>query len=243
MAETLPASRASGGSALPRLAVSDGTLEGLKWLGLVLMTLDHVNKYLLHDRLTALFDAGRLAMPIFSFVLAYNLARPGSLAHGAYGRAGRRLAIAGVLASIPFLGLGGLLWEWWPLNILFTLLVSTGVLRLVDAGGVWRVLLAAVLFVVGGLMVEFWWPAIAMTVAVWHYVRRPGWAALLVWIGATAALYMINRNAWALAALPMIFMATRIDLAIPRLRHVFYVYYPLHLWVIWLLLRLWISRA
>ncbi len=52
--------------------IESGTLEGLKWLGLLLMTVDHVNKYLLHDAIPALFAAGRLAVPLFSFVLAYK---------------------------------------------------------------------------------------------------------------------------------------------------------------------------
>ena len=62
-----------------RLVVSNGTIEGLKWVGLLLMTGDHVNKYLFAERLPGLSELGRLAMPIFGFVLAYNLARPGAL--------------------------------------------------------------------------------------------------------------------------------------------------------------------
>ena len=225
-------------SPLPLLRIESGTLEGLKWLGLVLMTVDHVNKYLLHDALPALFDAGRLALPIFSFVLAYNLARPTSLSNGVYGRVARRLALAGVLASIPFIGLGGLVWEWWPLNILFMLLVSTGVMALLERGGVLRGLAAAVLFVLGGAMVEFWWLAIVMTLAAWRYTRRPSWTSLIVWVAATASLYVINRNLWALAALPLIFLAPQLSIGVPRVRHVFYVFYPLHLLVLWTLTKL-----
>lgn len=102
----------AGGIALPRLAIADGTVEALKWLGLVLMTLDHVNKYALHERVPALFYAGRLAMPIFAFVLAFNLARPGRLASGAYGRVALRLGAFGALASAPFVALDGLAWGW-----------------------------------------------------------------------------------------------------------------------------------
>jgi len=53
-------------------------------LGLALMTLDHINKHLLHERVTALFDLGRMALPLFGLVLAYNLARPGTLERGVY---------------------------------------------------------------------------------------------------------------------------------------------------------------
>lgn len=231
-------SRAPESSPLPLLRIESGTLEALKWLGLVLMIVDHVNKYLLHGALPALFDAGRLALPLFSFVLAYNLARPTSLVNGAYGRVARRLALAGVVASIPFIGLGGLAWEWWPLNILFMLLVSTGVMALLERGGAWRVLAAVVLFVIGGAMVEFWWPAIVMTLAAWRYTRRPSWASLVVWIAATASLYGINRNLWALAALPLIFLSPQLSIGMPRVRHAFYVFYPLHLLVLWTITKL-----
>ena len=71
-----------------------------------------------------------------------------------------------------------------------------------------------------------------------HGAARGNVSALIVWIAATAALYVINPNMWALASLPVIFVATRVELRLPRLRHVFYVYYPLHLLVIWLVQRL-----
>jgi hypothetical protein len=60
---------------LPRLQLANGSLEALKWLALLLMLGDHVNKYLLHDAVPVLFDAGRLVMPIFAVVLGYNLGR------------------------------------------------------------------------------------------------------------------------------------------------------------------------
>ena len=75
-----PALRAGvgGGAGLPRPMVADGTLEALKGLALLLMSADHVNKYLLNGTVPALFDAGRLALPDFTFVLACNLGRPAS---------------------------------------------------------------------------------------------------------------------------------------------------------------------
>ena len=82
-------------STAPRLELSSGALEALKWLALLLMTLDHVNKHLLHASVPELFAAGRLALPLFGFVLGYNLARPGALASGGYSRTARRLAVFG----------------------------------------------------------------------------------------------------------------------------------------------------
>ncbi|KWF77612.1 conjugal transfer protein TraX [Burkholderia diffusa] len=204
------------------------------------MTVDHVNKYLLHDAVPAMFDAGRLTMPIFGFVLAYNLSRPDTLARGVYGRTMKRLALFGTLATPAFIGLGGLLAGWWPLNIMFMLLVATGAMYLVERGGAWCLTAAVAVFLVGGSSVEFWWPALTYCMAAWWYCRRPGWAALLLWVAACASLWVINSNLWALAALPLVFAASRVDVRVPRWRYAFYAYYPAHLTALWLIHR-WMS--
>lgn len=222
---------------LPRLVLADGTVEGLKWLALVLMVLDHVNKYLLHDSVPGMFAVGRLSMPLFGFVLAYNLARPGTLANGVYPRVMKRLTVIGAIASVPFIALGGLLAGWWPFNIMVMLLIAVGVMYLTEKGGKVSMALAVLLFVVGGGFVEFWWPALALCLAAWRYCKAPSWSALLVWIVATAALYVINRNLWALAAFPIVFLAPQVRLKLPRLQSVFYAFYPIHLAALWALTR------
>lgn len=221
----------------PDVVVSSGTLEALKWLGLALMTVDHVNKYLLHEAVPALFAAGRLALPIFAFVLAYNLAQVDALARGAYKRVALRLAAVGLVSSAPFIALGGLGWGWWPINVLGTLLVATLCAWLLALGGRWRAALAIMVFMVGGSSVEFWWPGVAVCLCAWSYCRRPSWWMRAVWVGSVIALYAINRNLWALAALPFIFAAGHVDVMVPRVRHLFYAYYPLHLAIVWLLVR------
>jgi hypothetical protein len=105
---------------LPRLFVSDGTIEAMKWLALLSMTGDHVNKCLFNGTLPFLFEIGRLAMPLFIFVLAYKLARPGIYENGAYLRIMTRLTIFGlhVIAILVFL-IGGTSVEfWWPAVLL-----------------------------------------------------------------------------------------------------------------------------
>jgi len=225
-------------STAPALLLSSGTLEALKWLALLLMTLDHVNKYLLHASVPELFAAGRLALPLFGFVLGYNLARPGALASGGYLRTARRLAVFGSIATIPFIALGGLGWGWWPLNIMATLLVATLCAWLIEVGGPVRLAAAAAVFIVGGALVEFWWPGLAACLLAWAYCRRPSWVTLALWVGALASLYVINGNLWALAAAPLIFAAGQVKLTVPRGRLGFYVYYPAHLAVLWVLARL-----
>jgi hypothetical protein len=227
--------------------MSDGTIEALKWLALILMTGDHINKYLLGGTVPALFAAGRLALPLFSFVLAFNLARPGTLASGAYTRTAKRLALFAAIATLPFIGLGGLGWGWWPLNILATLFLVTCAMHLIELGGAPRLALATLLFFIGGAFVEFWWPGLAMTLGAWGYARRPRFGALALWICATAALAFtgwliarvpMSQGLWSLAALPVIFAGAHVRLHVPRLRWIFYAYYPAHLGVLWLVRHL-----
>jgi hypothetical protein len=227
---------------LPRLLVADGTLEALKWFGLLLMTCDHVNKYLLNDAVHVLFDAGRLVMPLFVFVLAFNLARPDTFSRGVYHRTMARLAVFGLLGTPAFFALGGLFSGWWPLNILFTLLVLTATLFFFERGGKANTITAGAVLTLGGSSVEFWWPAILFGLAVWFYVKRPTVTALLVGVLSCASLAYINGNLWALAALPVIAVATRIELRFPRWKWMFYAYYPVHLVVLWLI-RIPMSRA
>ena len=220
---------------LPRITLADGTVEALKWLALLLMTLDHINKHLFDAKLPGVFEAARLCMPLFGFVLAYNLARPGALLRGTHVRAMKRLAFFGTLASPFFMGLGGLIWGWWPLNIMFLLLLATGLIYLIEKGGAAHLIAAGVVFFIGGMFVEFWWIGLAYCLAAWWYCKSPNQAALILWGMAAALLYVINGNYWALLALPLIFAAPYINIKMPRFRYAFYMYYPAHLAVLLLL--------
>ena len=216
---------------LPRLVVPNGTIEALKWLALLLMTGDHVDKYLFNETIPALFAGGRLAMPLFGFVLAYNLARPNALARGSYGRTIKRLALFGLLATPGYIALGGLWHGWWPLNIMFTLLAATVILYVFERTKNKYIAVAAAgaIFLVAGSAVEFWWPALVFCIAAWAYCKRPSLPSLVIWIGACASLWVVNGNWWALAAMLVIFAAPYFDLKVPRFRYAFYAYYPAHL--------------
>lgn len=226
----------------PRIAFTSGTVEALKWLALVLMTGDHVNKHLIKPHIPELLWAGRLAMPIFMVILAYNLSRLGALESSIYPRTFRRLATFGVIASAPYVALSQREPAWLPLNILFTLLATAATIYYVerarrsvgDAERYANWMLAIGIFVVIGAVVEYRWPALLLGVATWQYFSRPSWAAFAAMIAGWASLHLINMNHWALAAIPILYIASRIDVPLPRWRWAFYVYYPLHLFLIWL---------
>ncbi len=222
--------------ALPPLALTSGSLEALKWLALILMTGDHINRFLLDGSLPILFELGRLALPIFVFVLACNLARPGQLERGTYPRTMKRLALFGAIASVPFIALGDLLHAgWWPLNVLFSLLVLSSTLYLIERNEYYDRVAAGILFMVGGSLVEYGWIGLCLGISAWIFCKRPSVPAAAATLLACAGLWFSNSNHWALAAIPLILGATRLKLPVPRLRGFFYIYYPLHLGVIWLL--------
>lgn len=214
------------------LVIADGTLEALKWFAVVLMVLDHVNKFVFNEASGVIYSLGRLVMPVFGFVLMYRLSRSSALRCGVHRRVMLRLAVFGTLATPAFVALVG----WWPLNILFMLLVATAFAALWARGGTMHRLAAIALFLLGGSVVEFWWFGLLACVAAWAYCRRPTIGRLVWWVAAASSLAFVNQNLAALAAIPLLLSATQVDLPVARLRWFFYAIYPMHLTLIWLVL-------
>lgn len=200
------------------------------------MTVDHINKFLLNATSSSMFALGRLSMPLFAFVLAYNLARPGALENGVYWRIIKKLVFFGAVAVVPLITLDRLLYGWWPFNIMFTLALSTGCIYLLKQGKKFHhFFIATLIFVIGGALVEFCWPAMLICITAWSYCMKPGRFWLVTWLLSTATLFFVNLNFWALATIPIIFIAPYVHLRVPRIKLVFYIYYPAHLYVLWVL--------
>lgn len=214
------------------LVIPDGTLEALKWFALILMTIDHVNTYVLDVKVPGMFAAGRMAMPLFAFVMACNLARPGALEKGLYRRTILRLAAVAMLATPIYIGFTGPVWRWWPLNIMFTLLAGACISGLLEHGGKGARAAAAVVFAAAGAVVDYLWFGLALYVASWLVCRQRSPARLLLWMAAGIALSWVNRNGWALLSLALILALQNVELKVPRIRYAFYLYYPAHLAVL-----------
>lgn len=221
---------------LPMLSLSSEAIETIKWLALFAMTLDHANKILLNTQFAWMYNLGRLAMPLFGFILAYNLARPNTLKDHICRRVVMRMFIIG-LAATPFymaafhhIGLGSL-------NIMFTLSLTICILCLIDRSMHSRNTdsiiiaraLAVALFILSSLFVEGQHIAVVYVLAAWAYCKMQKIWTLLIWILSTVSLVLINSNHWAVAAIPIVLIVSKVNLKLPRLKWVFYVYYPLHL--------------
>lgn len=194
--------------------------ELLKWVALLLMTGDHVNKVLLHGSQPWLTEAARVVFPIFAVVLAFNLAA--RLGPAVARRAMiRMLAAAALVQPFHALAFGYFL----PLNVLFTLALGV----YVCTAPRW---LGAVAWVVGGLFVDYQWFGVGVVVAGWFCVAGywyRDWVRYGAVVAAVASLAAINGNWWALAALPLLWLLRTYEGQVPRWRWTFYGYYVAHL--------------
>lgn len=209
---------------------STGALEALKWVALLAMVADHVNRFWLHGSVLPLQVIGRLAFPLFAFVLGCNLARrePPEVA-----RLVGRLLIAGLLAQ-PFFML--LTRSAWHLNVLFTFAVAAVLVAGWSRAHSRRERVAlGVVALAGGIFVEFNWYGLALVVAAHQACRRQTRGAALALLAALLALtlWLVPASgpvAWAgLGACPAVLLVRRWTRARRRRPGVFYVFYPLHL--------------
>ncbi len=220
----------SGACAWPRLQIPAGALEALKWIALMAMTIDHVNKYLLNWSHPWMFALGRLAFPLFALILAYKLSQvPDAERAQVAKRVALRLLAVGAVATVPFIAAGQIQYSWWwPLNVLLTLAGSAGMVWAMEQR---RWALAALVFVTVGAVAEFFWPGLLMFVAAYRYFKRATPLSLFGIVLGVAMLSAINGNHWALAGLALFGLAAAVpaSIQVPRLKRFFYAFYPLHL--------------
>jgi len=211
-----------------RFRFTTGTLEALKWLALACMVVDHVNAVFFHRELGLWATIlGRISMPVFALVFGYNLARPGVDRLKVTGR----LMLVGALATLVYAPLLGA----WPLNVLFTFAVAALLVEALERGNGY----IALALVISTMAVDYFLPGVVL-VTVGCGIARHGLTQrrAVILAAAMAGLCVLVGNAWALLALPILWAASRVDLAVPRLRWAFLAAYPVHL-VVLLLLRGW----
>ena len=221
----------------PAIKISSGSMEAVKWLALLAMTIDHANRFLYEGALYTAYSIGRLAMPLFAFIFAYNLARPNSLASGIYPKVLKRLVLFG-LPAIPFYIAMRHLQHVYPLNIMFTLAAAAFVLFLYESQHRSDLIYAILVFLLSGFFVEYNWQGIMLCISAWFFCRKPSAISLLACLASFILLDDLNGNHWAMAAIPIIYLATKIDFEIPRIPYFFYFYYPLHLSFLYFLSKL-----
>jgi hypothetical protein len=201
--------------------LSPAAMLGLKLYALAAMVADHADWMLFDGALGFHATWGRTVFPVFAVLLANNVARWGT-PQRMTGDLPARMAAFGLLASVPYVYLQGSL---LPLNVMFTLAAGVLVCGLIQSRAH---LLAAAVFAVAGVFVDYSWVGLLAVMLPWAAFR--GYASPLWWfVAACGLLTFINGNLWALAAVPLVAVATYVQGDAPRWKWLFYVAYPLHL--------------
>jgi hypothetical protein len=212
------------------LTLSSSQQECLKWLALVTMTLDHANKTLWTFQ-PALFAVGRLAFPLFVFLLAYNLERRG---------------VPWRKYVIPLLAVGLLSQPikmfvmdvpWWYLNIMATLLLGvlyTPVTSWLSAKHTFLgPVVAITLFFIFSLPVEYGPAGVFLTPVIWWFLRQPSFTSGISVVGLILAANPLSLASLApLLLLPIILFVSKLELSLPRIKNLGYWFYPVHLFAL-----------
>jgi hypothetical protein len=223
------------GTAKSRLELSSSQQELLKWLAVVTMTLDHASSLIvpnLYGRLV-----GRVAFPLFAFLLAYNLARRGVSKL----RIVRPLVLAGAV-SVP---VTAVVWgHILPLNILFTL--AFGVLNVYlfenfapQLGVGWAIFITILFGLVPAMLPEYTLAGPYVVLFFYLLLKHENSIATHIggscyWLVFCGNVMLANYFTWyglpGLAMVILVFVVRKLRISHRRLPSLFYyIYYPAHL--------------
>lgn len=224
------------------ISIENKNFESLKWLALFSMLGDHINKYLFNGTLPFLFEIGRIAFPVFAFVIAFNFSRVDAFTSGALKRMCIRLFIFACISSIPFVLLGGVRFGWWPLNILWLFFFASVCVYLLEHKGHVFYIMALLAFIAGATLCEYWIFGMALCLSVWAYFKTKKLIFIACGLISLLSLQYVNQNYWALLSVPIILIAMKLNIKMPRMKYIFYVFYPLHLSAL-LIVRIPMAKA
>ncbi len=203
------------------------TGAALKWIALFSMLLDHIGAFLFPS--LAMRAAGRLAFPIFCFLLTEGVQKTSSR-----GRYATRLLVFAVLSELPYRLLCGIpLLSPGTYNVLFTLLLGFGAVacwqrlsRRPWLGALCVIGIAAAAELLGcdygayGIMTIFCF-------ALFRSQTRMGLAAFSLLTACYALTGGAFLQLFALLAAPLLALYNGRRGTMPK--YLFYVFYPLHM--------------
>lgn len=214
-------------------------LELAKWVAVVSMTVDHAGKIAAPGLDAETHLLGRLAMPLFAFIVGTRLALSPDLA-----RRYLRTLLPWALVSQPVYVVVG--HDWGDGNVLFTLALGVGAawgLEAFRAGRRGPAAAALALSLAASPWVEFGTLGVALVPAAAALARpeaaRAAWACGPLGLvanlhAAPPPLRLVDVSALLASAVAV--ASLHVPRRLPRLpKHVFYAYYPAHLYALHLL--------
>jgi len=220
---------------LPNIRLTSAQQDTIKLLALVLMVFDHIAY--INELSQGWRVPGRLVMPIFSFLIAYNYLHNTRNAT----RYALRLAIFASISQLPYMWLFQA--EIYDLNILATLLCGLLLIMGVDAARQlpgWLRYLVNPLLIVGisaiTLFNSYTLLGPLLMLAVYYYLRTPNLLSLFALATALALLnayWSLYLGFAGLASMFIVYAASRLDAGTLRLPKMLgYWFYPAHMVVL-----------
>jgi hypothetical protein len=207
--------------------------ELLKWVAVVTMTVDHVG-VVLYPEYTVLRIIGRLAFPLFAYLLVLGIRSTRNL-RGYF----NRLLFFAFVSQVPYALANGIE-PWVKLNIFFTLALGIIMVYFIERSSV-----AFVIPLIVSVIVPIDYGVYGTTTVLLLYLLGRDWkigAGIFVLINLVLALYGTWYQPFAVFALPLIILYDRDMLIFNRIggqvkhplfrKYFFYAYYPLHLLIL-----------
>jgi len=207
--------------------------ELLKWVAVVTMTVDHVG-VVLYPEYTVLRIIGRLAFPLFAYLLVLGIRSTRNL-RGYF----NRLLFFAFVSQVPYALANGIE-PWVKLNIFFTLALGIIMVYFIERSSV-----AFVIPLIVSGIVPIDYGVYGTTTILLLYLLGKDWkigAGIFVLINLVLALYGTWYQPFAVFALPLIIIYDRDMLIFNRIggqvkhplfrKYFFYAYYPLHLLIL-----------
>lgn len=204
----------------------------LKWIAIITMIIDHVGA-VLYPQYIILRIIGRISFPIFCFLLVEGVMHTRNIR-----KYERRLLLFALLSEIPFdlTFYGGITLEHQ--NVFFTLLIGVLMLEIMERqrdsmysflaifGAIFLTEMLATDYKAGGICI----------ILCFYYLYQKSFAKQLAFIGMNYLYYGTGVQSYAaLAAIPMLLYNGERG---PKMKYFFYLFYPLHLLILYLIIKL-----
>ncbi len=221
-----------------RFALSSRQQEVVRWVAIVTMVVDHVGAVLLEPAAALPLRAvGRVAWPLFAFLLAYNVAQRGVDPV----RYLRPLGVWYLVSVAPY----ALAFGTFRPNILATLFLAAAALAVLVR---WREFeergpAIAPLALLGILalspFVEYGTPGVVLPLGIWWALstgRPVAWTVAILLVAAQNYPWSVWPAALVAVAVPVV--VSRLALGLPRTGRFAWAFYPAHLLVLGLIERI-----
>lgn len=203
----------------------------LKWIAIIAMLVDHIGAMLFPEQ-QVLRIIGRLAFPIFAYTLTEGFIHTGDVK-----KYFLRLGVFALLSEVPYdLAFGKGIVDWNMQNIFFTLFL--GLLMLVLITRVTSIYMQVLIVIAMGILSELihvdYGTIGILTIWLFYYLRDkklPKYTAVSLLMLTTQGIQMF-------AILALIPIGLHNGKRGPKMKYVFYLFYPLHLLALYLI-RLW----